>query len=151
MASSGYRAQVWYESCIGRSLRAPDDSQSSIQPSRKQGPDSRDSCVYCGHSGGYPRTIALSSLALEYLPKEHMARAYVSWYLGRAYWLSGDLQAASMALAQAAHVSWKVNHLYSVFLVTYDLAQVQQLQGHLHPADQTYRQALQQARERGAD
>ncbi|HCF85709.1 MAG TPA: helix-turn-helix transcriptional regulator, partial [Ktedonobacter sp.] len=96
-----------------------------------------------------PRTITLSRLALEYLPKESMARAYVAWYLGKAHWLSGAMGAASMALAEASHVSWEVNHLYAVFLVTHDLAHLQILQGHLHQADQTYRQALQQALERG--
>jgi LuxR family maltose regulon positive regulatory protein len=101
--------------------------------------------------GDVPRTIALSRLALAYLPREHLARAYASWYLGRAYWLSGDVRAASIALAQAAQVSWEVKHLYTVFLVTHDLAEVQKLQGHLHQADQTYRQALEQARERGGD
>ena len=96
-----------------------------------------------------PRTITLSRLALEYLPKESMARAYVAWYLGKAHWLSGAMGAASIALAEASHVSWEVNHLYAVFLVTHDLAHLQILQGHLHQADQTYRQALQQALERG--
>jgi len=96
-----------------------------------------------------PRTITLSRLALEYLPKESMARAYVAWYLGKAHWLSGAMGAASMALAEASHVSWEVNHLYAVFLVTHDLAHLQITQGHLHQADQTYRQALQQALERG--
>src|SRR5262249_16637875 len=95
--------------------------------------------------GDLPRTIALSRLALEYLPKENMARPYVAWYLGKAHWLSGDVRAASIALAEASHVSWEVNHLYSVFMVIHDLAQVQKLQGHLHQADQTYRQALQLA------
>ncbi len=101
--------------------------------------------------GDLPRTIALSRLALEYLPKENISRAYAAWYLGRAYWLSGDVSAASIALAEASRVSWEVDHLYSVFMVTHDLAHVQSLQGHLHQADQTYRQALQQARERGGD
>ncbi len=101
--------------------------------------------------GDLPRTIALSRLALEYLPKENISRAYVAWYLGKAHWLSGDVGAASTALAEASHVSWEVNHLYAVFMVTHDLAHVQILQGHLHQADQTYRQALQQARERGGD
>src|SRR5579859_265895 len=96
-----------------------------------------------------PRTITLSRLALEYLPKESMARAYVAWYLGKAHWLSGAMGAASIALAEASHISWEVNHLYAVFLVTHDLAHLQILQGHLHQADQTYRQALQQALERG--
>ncbi len=101
--------------------------------------------------GDIPRTIALSRLALEYLPKENISRAYAAWYLGRAYWLSGDVRAASMALAEASRVSWEVNHLYTVFMVTHDLAHVQKLQGQLHQADQTYRQALQRARERGGD
>ena len=101
--------------------------------------------------GDLPRTIALSRLALEYLPKENISRAYAAWYLGRAYWLSGDVRAASIALAEASHVSWEVDHLYSVFMVTHDLAHVQKLQGQLHLADQTYRQALQQAQEWGGD
>ncbi|HMA38364.1 MAG TPA: LuxR C-terminal-related transcriptional regulator [Chloroflexia bacterium] len=96
-----------------------------------------------------PRTITLSRLALAYLPRESLARAYVAWYLGKAHWLSGAMGAASLALVEAAHISWDVNHLYAVFLVTHDLAQLQILQGHLHQADQTYRQALQQALERG--
>lgn len=98
--------------------------------------------------GDLPRTIALSRLALEYLPKENISRAYVAWYLGKAHWLSSALGAASNALAEASHVSWEVNHLYAVFRVTYDLAHLQILQGHLHQADQTCRQALQLALER---
>ncbi len=101
--------------------------------------------------GDIPRTIALSRLALEFLPKENISRAYAAWYLGRAYWLSGDVRAASRALAEASSISWEVNHLYAVFLVTHDLAHVQKLQGQLHVANQTYLRAIQQAQERGAD
>src|SRR5579859_2388681 len=101
--------------------------------------------------GDIARTIALSRLALAYLPQENMSRAYAAWYLGRAYWLSGDMRAASMALAEASHISWEVNHLYSVFMVTHDLAHVQRLQGRLHQAEQSYLQALQQVQERGGD
>lgn len=98
--------------------------------------------------GDLPRTIALSRLALEYLPQENISRAYVTWYLGKVQWLSGTMGAASIALAEASHVSWEVNHLYVVFRVIHDLAHLQILQGHLHQADQTYRQTLQQALER---
>jgi len=45
-------------------------------------------------------------------------------------------------------VSWEVNHIFGLFLVIHDLAHLQILQGHLHQADQTYRQALQQVLER---
>ena len=101
--------------------------------------------------GDLPRTIELSRLALAYLPKENISRAYAAWYLGRAYWLSGDIRAASIALVEASGVAWEVAHLYTVFMVAHDLAHVQKLQGRLHLADQTYRLALQQARERGGD
>ena len=101
--------------------------------------------------GDIARTIELSRLALACLPKENMARAYASWYLGRAYWLSGDVRAASIALVEASHISREVNHLYSVFMVAHDLAHVQKLQGQLRQAEQTYRQALQVAREWDGD
>jgi ATP/maltotriose-dependent transcriptional regulator MalT len=78
--------------------------------------------------GDLPRTIALSRLALEYLPKENISRAYAAWYLGRAYWLRGDVSAASLALVEASHISWEVDHPYGVFLVTHDLARIQKLQ-----------------------
>ena len=103
------------------------------------------------HRGDIPRTIALSRLALENLPKDNISRAYAAWYLGRAYWLSGDMNAASIALAEASDVSWEVGHLYCVFMVAHDLAHVQKLQGHLHQADSTYRQALQRVLEWGGD
>jgi len=101
--------------------------------------------------GDLPRTIALSRLALEYLPKENITRAYAAWYLGRACWLRGEVSAASMALAEASHISWEVDHPYGVFLVTHDLARLQKLQGQLHQADETYRQALELALQRGGD
>ncbi|HET8852797.1 MAG TPA: hypothetical protein VFN02_09740, partial [Ktedonobacteraceae bacterium] len=96
-----------------------------------------------------PRTITLSRLALEYLPKENISRAYVAWYLARAQWLSGSPGNARIALAEASHVSWEVNHLYVFYRVTHDLAHLQIQQGHLHQANQTYRQALELALERG--
>jgi LuxR family maltose regulon positive regulatory protein len=101
--------------------------------------------------GDLPRTIALSRLALEHLPRENISRAYAAWYLGRAYWLRGDVSAASVALAEASQISWEVDHPYGVFLVTHDLARVQKLQGHLHQADRTYRQALELALQQGGD
>ena len=96
-----------------------------------------------------PRTIALSHQALEYLPQDNMARAYAAWHLGKALWLSGDLDAASSALTAAVRIGWEVDHRHAVFLVTHDLAQLQITQGQLHLADRTYRQALQQALEHG--
>src|SRR5437588_2125132 len=95
-----------------------------------------------------PRTITLSRLALEYLPKESMARSYVAGYLGKALYFGGDIGAAIIALEEAWRVSWEVNHIFGLFLVIHDLAHLQILQGHLHRADQTYRQALQQVLER---
>jgi LuxR family maltose regulon positive regulatory protein len=97
--------------------------------------------------GDLPHTIALSGLALRHLPKENISRAYAAWYLGRAYWLRGEVSEASTALVEASRISWEVDHPYGVFLVTHDLARIQKLQGHLHQAGQTYRQALELAYE----
>jgi LuxR family maltose regulon positive regulatory protein len=101
--------------------------------------------------GDLPGTIAHSRQALEQLPKENLSRAYAAWYLGRAYWLHGEVSAAGTALEEASRISWEVDHPYGVFLVTHDLARIQKLQGGLHQADQTYLQALELARERGGD
>jgi ATP/maltotriose-dependent transcriptional regulator MalT len=98
--------------------------------------------------GDLPRTITLSHLALAYLPQESMARSYVAGYLGKAHYIDGDIGAASSALEEACRVSWDVNHIFGLFLVIHDLAHLHILQGHLHQADQTYRQALQQVLER---
>jgi len=101
--------------------------------------------------GDFPQTIALSRLALATLPKEHMARSYVAGYLGKAHYDSGDIGAAGMALEEACRVSWEVKHVYGLFLVIYDLAHLRILQGQLYQADQTCRQALQQAKDQGGN
>jgi LuxR family maltose regulon positive regulatory protein len=101
--------------------------------------------------GDLPRTITLSRLALEYLPKESMARSYVAGYLGKAHYFGGDIKAASIALEEACRVSWEVKHIYGLFLVIHDLAHLQILQGHLYQADQTCLQALQQAKDQGGN
>jgi LuxR family maltose regulon positive regulatory protein len=101
--------------------------------------------------GDLPRTITLSRLALEYLPQESMARSYVAGYLGKAHYFSGDIKAASIALKEACRVSWEVKHIYGLFLVIHDLAHLHILQGHLYQADQTCRQALQQAKDQGGN
>jgi ATP/maltotriose-dependent transcriptional regulator MalT len=101
--------------------------------------------------GDLPRTITLSRLALEYLPKESMARSYVAGYLGKAHYFGGDIKAASIALEEACRVSWEVKHIYGLFLVIHDLAHLQILQGHLYQADRTCRQALQQAKDQGGN
>ena len=94
--------------------------------------------------GDLPRTITLCQRALADLAPASLARAYVAWYLGKAHWRRGTLAAARRALAEAAQISREIQHAHAFFLVTHDLAQLQILQGHLHQADQTYRQALQQ-------
>lgn len=98
-----------------------------------------------------PRTITLSRLALAYLSKESMARSYVAGYLGKAHYFGGDIKAASVALEEACRVSWEVKHISGLFLVIHDLAHLQILQGHLYQADQTCRQALQQAKDQGGN
>lgn len=100
--------------------------------------------------GDAPRTIALALQALKQLQGDQMARGLVAWYLGIAYLLNGDLAAGADALNQARMISQTAGNSYAAFMATFELAQLQARQGgHLHEADQSYKQALELVAERG--
>jgi LuxR family maltose regulon positive regulatory protein len=92
--------------------------------------------------GNYPLTITLARQALERLSKTSISRSFVAWNLGTVYKLTGDIQAASEALAEARMISQAQGNSYAVFLATFELASLQIQQGRLHHAEQIYRQAL---------
>ena len=96
-------------------------------------------------------TIALARLALADLPEETAARGLVAWNLGIAYLWSGDLVAGAAALAEAKASGQVAGNSYAAFMATFELAAMQAKQGHLHRADQIYRQALDLVVERGAE
>lgn len=100
--------------------------------------------------GNAQRTIELALQALAQLPDDQTARGLVAWYLGIAYLLNGDLAAGADALNQARMISQAAGNSYAAFMAIFELAQLQARQGgHLHEADQSYRQALALVAERG--
>jgi LuxR family transcriptional regulator, maltose regulon positive regulatory protein len=99
--------------------------------------------------GDAPLTIELALQALEQLPEDKAARGLVLWNLGIAYGWSGDLAAAAATWTEARAISQAAGNSYAAFMATFELAQMQEKQGHLHQADQSYRQALELVAERG--
>jgi len=99
--------------------------------------------------GNTQRTIDLALQALEQLPKDQAFRGLIAWYLGIAYFESGDLAKGSASLTEARASSLAAGNSYVAFMATFELAQMQARQGYLHQADQSYQQALELGAERG--
>ena len=70
--------------------------------------------------------------------------------LGLAEYASGDLQAAEQVLLKFQAMMWQVNDLASAIGITYVLADIKLVQGHLREAVSAYQQSLQLAVNRGA-
>ena len=92
--------------------------------------------------GDASRTIELALEALEHLSENQMTRCLVAWYLGIAYLWHGNLAAGAAALTKARAISQAAGNSYVAFMATFELAQTQVRQGHLHQANQSYQQAL---------
>ncbi|HLI05377.1 MAG TPA: LuxR C-terminal-related transcriptional regulator [Ktedonobacteraceae bacterium] len=95
------------------------------------------------------RTIVFAREALTYLPEDDISTGLVTWYLGIAYWIAGDVGAAVQAMAEAVARNRASDNLYMAFMATHELASFQAVQGYLHRAEETYRQAIQLAHQQG--
>ncbi len=93
------------------------------------------------------RAIELSRQALEHLPEQDFfLRSIMALSLGTAtYWTLGDPVAAGRALTEAVSLGRAAGDSYLVLPATSTLGQAQQMQGQLHRAAETYRQALELA------
>ncbi len=89
--------------------------------------------------------LAFVRQALLYLPEKSRSRRLMTWYLGLAYWLDDDVEAAAEAMNKALAYSMADDDMYIAFMMTYDLAMLQATQGYLHKAERTYQQAFQRA------
>lgn len=93
-----------------------------------------------------PRTIAMCQQALAYLPKESLVlRGLAVGYLGTAYWLAGDAEAASNALNEATALSRRAGNVYYAITTTSMLGQLSMAQGDLLSAFAAYHQAIRLA------
>ena len=100
--------------------------------------------------GDVTRAVELSHRALEILPDDHvLLRSVVALNLGSAYWIRGDVAAASRASSEAASLSQEAGNVYITLVALRGLALVQAAQGRLREAAETYRRAQRLAAERG--
>ena len=101
-----------------------------------------------GLRGDMSRSAELAREALERLSEEDlMARGWTALMLGFALRYKGDLVGAAHALAEATAISQMAGDSHVVMLVLCELAALQFLQGRLHKAAATCRDALQSADE----
>ncbi len=135
-------------STIG-STKAPEHDESHRRLLESAGRVAAIRAFIAFRRGDASRTIEFALLALKQLPEDKAARGLVLWNLGIAYLWSGDLAAAATALTEASTISQAAGNSYAAFMATFELAQTQVRQGHLHQADQSYRQALELVGERG--
>lgn len=97
------------------------------------------------------RAIELSRHALEHLPPSNsFMRSIMALSLGTAYyWTMGDPVAACRTLAEAVNLSRATGNNHLILIATSTLGHAQQMQGQLHRAAGTSRQALQLVTEQG--
>jgi LuxR family maltose regulon positive regulatory protein len=99
--------------------------------------------------GDVPGSIELSREALALLPEDDFAlRGLISLNLGGAYWMTGDLQAARGAFAEASTASRRAGNTYVALLAMRGLAEIEKLGGNLRLTADIHRQALLLADER---
>jgi LuxR family maltose regulon positive regulatory protein len=96
------------------------------------------------------RAIELAQQAIDHLPRESLfLRGYLALNLGLAYWRSGDFAAGSQVLTEAISLGRAAGSEYLTLVATARLGHVQEMQGLLHQALATHREALQLAAEQG--
>jgi LuxR family maltose regulon positive regulatory protein len=97
-----------------------------------------------GNLGDVARTIQLAHRALELLsPDNVLVRSVVALSLGEAYLLSGDVAAASRFYDEASATGTAAGHTLVAEVAMTGLARLQEIQGRLRRAAETYKQALQ--------
>jgi LuxR family maltose regulon positive regulatory protein len=88
--------------------------------------------------------IAQSRRALEVLPPDNLReRATTSWKLGLAYQLQGERGPARPAFVDAIAAGEASGNTHITILASTSLGKLQEMDNHLHLADETYRRVLQ--------
>jgi len=97
-----------------------------------------------------PRAVELAHQAMHHLPEENLLlRAIVAQNLGVAYHWSGDSAAAVRTLTRAVELSRAAGQSFQALTGLAILGRAHEMQGSLHQAMETYRDALELAAEAG--
>ncbi len=97
-----------------------------------------------------PGAIALAHQALERMPADNMRlRGEVMQYLGGAYGLGGDFVKSSQAYAEASRLAGAAGDVNTAVYAMFNQGAIQDAQGQLRRAAETYRRCLELAEERG--
>jgi LuxR family maltose regulon positive regulatory protein len=99
--------------------------------------------LYTLKSGRIPQSIEHSKQALEYLPIDYFNRGVASFSLGWAKEAQGDLSGAIQAYEDSRKASLAVGNRILAQAIILHLGKTQFIQGHLHQAAETLREANQ--------
>ncbi|MCP4535338.1 MAG: response regulator transcription factor, partial [Delftia sp.] len=98
--------------------------------------------------GNYPASAKFARQALELLPEDDLAtRGFAAWRLSYALRASDGLAAATQAALEASAISQAAGDSHVAVMALCDLAWLLSLQGRLHEAADTYRDALRLTQE----
>ena len=96
--------------------------------------------------GDVPGTVRHARRTLDLaLTEDHGVRAGAAGFLGLAFWMSGDLEAAHPAWAQCAAGLRRSGQIADIFGCAIAMADIRLVQGRLGEAMRTYEQALERA------
>jgi LuxR family maltose regulon positive regulatory protein len=94
--------------------------------------------------GDLPGAIELSNEALKYLDEDdHQLRSVLEQNLGNICLISGQLASARRHLNRSATAGRAAGNFFAALGAVSRLAELETIQGHLHEAAKTYRQAIQ--------
>lgn len=93
--------------------------------------------------GNITQTIELCSEALKHIPDDQPTpRCLLTWNLGVAYWMNGDLSIAMGHLDEAIALSQSTGNFFLALICLGYKADIQAKQGHLRDAAETDRRAI---------
>jgi LuxR family maltose regulon positive regulatory protein len=98
--------------------------------------------LYSLKKGQIPESIEHSNQALDYLPKDHFNRGVAYFSLGWARNEQGDFPAAIQAYDQGHRTSLASGNQILAQVIINDIGKIQFLQGNLHQAAETFREAI---------
>jgi len=99
--------------------------------------------LYAIKKGQIPQSIEYSNQALDYLPEGYFNRGVAYYPLGWAKCTQGDLSGAIQEFQEGRRTSMAAGNQILAQVITMDIGVAQILQGHLHQAAETLREAIQ--------